>query len=320
MQLKTGLLALAAFVASLGTGCATVRPCATTLPSATSSGGAVLTPYRVQGAGNTCLQAFEWKAPSTPARGAVVVIHGLRDHASRYSALAEALTTQGLVVYAQDHRGHGYSGGPRQRFDSVAELVSDVDLAVAEAKQRNPGVPIFLYGHSMGGLVATHYALEHGEGLRGLVLSGAALKLQPSVTGGEKAAARVFGAIIPGLPAQRLDDSEFVRDPSAQKELAADPLIDHANIPARSASAMLNAIENLGTRMEEVKVPLLILHGQADKATPFEGSQELAARAGSTDKTLRLYENVYHDLLHEPERDAIISDVTSWITARLGEK
>ncbi len=320
MQLKTGLIALVTFVTLLGTGCATVRPCAGALPSPSHAGSAVLTPYRVQAADATCLQAFEWKAPNTPVRGAVVVVHGLRDHASRYSALAEALTAQGLAVYAQDHRGHGSSAGPRQRFDSVAELVGDVALAVTEAKQRNPGVPLFLYGHSMGGLVATHYALAHGEQLRGLVLSGAALKLQPSVTGGQKTAARIFSAVLPGLPAQQLDDSEFVREPAARKELAEDPLIDHANLPARSAAAMLSAIEDLDTRMEDVKVPLLILHGQADKATNVEGSQALAARAGSSDKTLRLSEGVYHDLLHEPERDAIISEVTSWMTARLGEK
>jgi alpha-beta hydrolase superfamily lysophospholipase len=320
MQLKTGLIALITFAASLSTGCATVRPCAGALPAPSSTGGTVLTPYRVQAADNTCLQAYEWKATGTPVRGAVVVVHGLRDHASRYSALAQALTAQGLAVYAQDHRGHGSSGGPRQRFDSVAELVSDVGLAVAEAKQRNPGVPLFLYGHSMGGLVSTHYALAHGEQLRGLVLSGAALKLQPSVTGGQKTAARIFGAILPGLPAQQLDDSEFVREPAARKELAEDPLIDHANLPARSAASLLKGIEDLDTRMEEVKVPLLILHGQADKATNVEGSKALAARAGSSDKTLRLYEGVYHDLLHEPERDAIISDVTTWMTERLGKK
>jgi alpha-beta hydrolase superfamily lysophospholipase len=318
MQLKTGFLALTTFVVSLCTGCATTRPCATTLPSATRSERAVLTPYRVEAAGNTCLQAYEWKAPSAeaPARGAVVIVHGVRDHASRYSELAEALAAQGLAVYAQDHRGHGLSGGPRQRFESVEELVDDVGLAVAEAKKHNPGVPIFVYGHSLGGLVSTYYALKHGDQLRGLVLSGAALKLHPSVTGGQKAAARFFGAVLPGLPAQAIDDSEFVREPTAQKEIAEDPLIDHSNLPARSAKAALTAIEDLEGRMEEVSVPLLILHGQIDKATNVEGSRELAARARSTDKTLRLYENMYHDLLHEPERDAIIAEVTAWEDGR----
>ncbi len=320
MQLKTGFLALTTLVASLCTGCATVRPCSTTLPSAQKSEHSILTPYRVEAADKTCLQAFEWQPPAPPARGAVVIIHGVRDHASRYSALAEAFAAQGLAVYAQDHRGHGHSGGPRQRFDSIEELVNDVSLAVAEAKKRHPGVPIFLYGHSMGGLVATHYALAHGDQLRGVVLSGAALKLFPTVGGGQKFAVRVFGTIAPGLSAQPIDDTEFVREPAAKKELAEDPLIDHEDLPARSAKAALNAIEDLETRMEEVKVPLLILHGGTDKATNVEGSKELAARAGSADKTLRIYENVYHDLMHEPERDAIIAEVSSWITARLGGK
>jgi acylglycerol lipase len=320
MQLKTGFIALATFMASLSTGCATVRPCASTLPSTTRSERAVMTPYRVDGSDNTCLQAFEWKAPEAQPRGAVVIIHGVRDHASRYSALAEALAGQGLAVYAQDHRGHGLSGGPRQRFESIEQLVGDVHLAVEEAKKRHPGKPVFLYGHSMGGLVATHYSLKHGDQLRGVVLSGAALKLHPSVTGGQKVAVRIFGAILPGLSAQPIDDTEFVREPAAKKELAEDPLIDHEDLPARSAKAALTAIEELEQRMEEVKVPLLILHGQADKATNAEGSKELAARAGSTDKTLRLYEGVFHDLMHEPERDAIITEVSSWMTARLGEK
>jgi len=307
---------LAALVAVAVSGCATTHPCTVTTVKPYSNDRVVLTPYQAQASDATCLQAYEWKPQANSVRGVVVIIHGVRDHASRYDALAQALGKQGLAVYAQDHRGHGNSGGDRQRFDSIGQLVDDVDVAVSEAKRRHPGVPVFLYGHSMGGLVATQYALAHGESLRGVVLSGAALKLQPNVTGGEKAAAHFFGGLIPGLPAQHLDDTEFVREPAAKAELAADPLIDHGNLPARSAAAALDAIDDTQRRMEQVKVPLLILHGTADKATNVDGSRDLYARAGSTDKTLKLYDGVFHDLMHEPERDRIIQDVTAWITAR----
>ncbi len=308
---------LATLAFSALTGCATARQCPAPALSAASTAHGMRTPYRAQAADGTCLQAFEWMPSTGPVRGVVVVIHGIRDHASRYEALAEALMGQGLAVYAQDHRGHGHSGGEHQRFESIAQLVGDVDVAVQEAKRRHPGVPVFLYGHSMGGLVATHYALAHGELLRGVVLSGAALELPPSVSDGQKGAARFFSAVLPGLPAQEVDDTEFVREPAAQAEMAEDPLIDHSNLPARSAAAMLDAIEDVQRRMEEVKVPLLVLHGTADKATSVEGSRDLSQRASSSDKTLKLYEGVYHDLLHEPERELVIQDATQWILARL---
>jgi alpha-beta hydrolase superfamily lysophospholipase len=115
-----------------------------------------------------------------------------------------------------------------------------------------------------------------------------------------------------------VDDSEFVREPAAKADLASDPLIDHANLPARSAAAGLDAIADVQRRMEQVKVPLFIMHGTGDKATNPEGSRELYARAGSADKTLKLYDGMFHDLLHEPERDRIIHDVTAWISARAG--
>jgi lysophospholipase len=282
------------------------------------SGNAVIRPYHAQASDGTCLQAYEWKPASGQVMGSVVIVHGIRDHASRYAALAEALTARGLVVYAQDMRGHGDSGGDRQRFDSLPQLVEDTDLAVEQARKLNPGVPVFVYGHSLGGLISTHYALAHGDKLRGLVLSGPALKLFPSVSDGQKGAARFFSAILPGLPAQSVDDTEFVREEAAKKELAADPLVWHDNLPARSAAAALDGIDDVQKRMGDLKVPVLILHGSADKATNPEGSRELSTRAASTDKTLKIYDGVFHDLMHEPEHNQITGDVVGWITARLG--
>jgi acylglycerol lipase len=300
----------------LVSGCAAVRPCVGALPETATRDQVTRTSFRTEAPDQTCLQAYEWKS-AQPVKGVVVVEHGIRDHASRYSALAEALAAKGLAVYGQDLRGHGSSGGNRQRFDSIDELVGDLDLAVSEAKKRNPGLPVFLYGHSLGGLISTHYALAHGTSLKGLVLSGAALKLPTYVTGGEKAAARFFSVVIPGLKAQRVDDTVFVREPAAKAELAADPQVDHFDLPARSAAAGLDAIDDVQTRMEEVKVPLLIMHGSADQGTNIEGSRELNQRAASADKTLKIWDGLFHDLLHEPERDQVISTVDAWISARL---
>lgn len=304
-------------LAALTAGCASgPRPCPDAMPERSTKGGVTLSPYRVEAPEQMCLQAYEWKSEQ-PVKGVVVVVHGLRDHALRYEALAESLNAKGLAVYAQDNRGHGRSGGDRQRFDTMDELVAHVDLAVSEAKKRNPGVPVFLYGHSLGGLIGTHYVLAHPQSVQGLVLSGAALKLMPEVSGGQQAAARIFGAILPGLKAQELDDTQFVRTPEAKAELAADPLVDHFNLPARSAAMALNAIEAAQKRLKEVAVPVLIMHGTMDKATNVEGSRELYAQAQSKDKTLKLWDGLYHDLLHEPERAQVAELVTAWVVDRL---
>jgi lysophospholipase len=297
------------------TACATTGPCLGPPAMPASVPGAVaLSPFQNEGAQATCLQAWSWLPQGKAPVGVVIIVHGIRDHALRYTALANGLAELGYAVYAQDMRGHGQSGGSAQRWESLTELRNDVDVLLTEATKRHPGVPVFVYGHSMGGLVATHLALEHPE-LAGLVLSGAALKLLPGVSGGQKAAAHFFGAIAPGLHAQHVDDTEFVREASAKAELAADPLVVHDDLPARSAAATLDGIEAAYARTPELKLPLLVMHGTVDKATNVEGSTELVERATSTDKTLKLWPGVYHDLLHEPEADQVIKQVTDWVVS-----
>jgi lysophospholipase len=286
------------------------------MPDVAVNGDVTRSAWRVDAPNELCLQAFEWKG-SAPVRGVVVVVHGLRDHALRYDPLAEAFVKQGLAVYAQDNMGHGRSGGDRQRFDSMKELVSHVDLAVDEARKRHPGVPVFLYGHSLGGLISATYALDHADKLTGLVLSAPALKLLPSVSDSDKSGARFVSGLIPGLRVQALDDSEFVREDAAKKELAADPLVDHSNLPARSAAATLDGIDAVQARFAELKVPFLVMHGTVDKATNIEGSRELTEKAAASDKTLKVWEGSWHDLLHEPEKQQVVELVTGWVAERL---
>jgi acylglycerol lipase len=275
--------------------------------------------YQVQSADGLCLQGYEW-APQDDPRGAVVVVHGLRDHASRYEDLVQALTAEGLLVVAQDHRGHGLSGGKRQRFDSISELQADVALAVERAKARAPGVPLFLFGHSAGGLVSTTYALDHGAELAGLVLSGPALQLPDEVKPTEIRAVKLLGKLTPGLHLQELDETLFVREPAAKAELAADPWIDHFRLPAASARAAVLGIEDVQGRMEALTPPVLALHGRADVVTNPKGSEALIARAGSEDKTLSLRDGMFHDLWHEPEAPQLVAEVAEWVSGRLLEE
>jgi alpha-beta hydrolase superfamily lysophospholipase len=264
----------------------------------------------------SCLSAYEWPAKGEP-RGVLVIMHGIRDHALRYSALADAANAAGFAVFAADMRGHGHSGGARQRFESLDQLVGDLRVVVESAQKRYPGNPVFLYGHSLGGLIATRYAEQYQAELSGLVLSGPALKLLPTVTSGQMSAARFFGTVLPGLPAQPVDDNDFVSAPQEREALQHDPFVWHDNLPARSAKAGLNGVDDVQQHGAELTLPLLMMHGTVDKATNIEGSQWLNATAKSSDKTLKLWEGSYHDLLHEPQRDQVISTVVAWLTAHL---
>ncbi len=326
---KFGKIALAALALIVGSGVAAAwlgsRPsiggCSAQVPAASEGGGSRFTPYRVTAADGNCLQAYEWKPISRPVRGAIVIVHGIHDHARRYEDLARALSERGVAVYAQDHRGHGPSGGARQRVDSVKQLTGDIDLALREAAKRHPGVPLFLHGHSMGGLVAATYVVRHAHRkeprLSGVILSSAALKLPASVSATARRIVGTISTLAPELAIQVVDEAEIVRDATARQALANDPVISREKLPARTVATILRGITGIEKRMEEIAIPVLILHGTADKVTEPDGSREMARRARSPDKTLKLYEGAYHDLLHEPERTAVVVDIVAFIENKL---
>ncbi len=262
------------------------------------------------------LQGYRWMPTSSP-QGVVVITHGLRDHALRYAELAESLATNGLVVYAQDLRGFGRSEGERQRFDSMTQVTNDLDRIILRAQKDFPGLKIFAFGHSLGGLITTEYALVHQKNLAGMVLSGPALKLGDDVSGFSVFVVRILGFVLPSLSVQPLEDTYFVRTEEAQTAFRADTLISFDNLPARSAAATADAIDNVQTNMEKITLPFLITHSSADKITNIEGSRQLAKRAGSADKLLLEPATSYHDQLHEPEKAEFIQAVQNWILTRL---
>lgn len=278
--------------------------------------------FRTAAADGNCLQVYEWKPVNGQVLGTAVLVHGIYDHARRYDALARALNAQGIAVYAHDHRGHGGSGGARQRVDSVAQLAGDVDVIVRDAMKRHAGRPVFLYGHSMGGLVATHYAANQGTQpdtrLAGVVISSAALKLPPDVNSAKLFVVNTLSKIAPEMGLDPVDGHAVVRDPAAQQALLDDPLILKDKVPARTVATILGGIGTIRPQFEAVSIPALILHGTGDRVTVVEGSRELSERASTKDKTLVLHEGLFHDLLHEPEGPEIIKEITTFMTKHLG--
>lgn len=286
-------------------------------PCTDGAAAAGLKTYRAQSADGNCLQGYLWEPSSTPVRGVLVVVHGLHDHAQRYVGLAGQVSAAGIAVLAQDHRGHGASGGHRQRLDSIEQVLGDIDLALKEATKRYPNTPLFLHGHSMGGLAVAHYAARPSAPLAGLVVSSAALKLPPDVSAVKVRIVQTLSALAPGMGLEAIDEANVVREAGARADLAADPLIVREKVPARTAATLLTGIVKIQERMQEIKTPLLILHGLRDRVTEVDGSRDLLARSDVKDKSLKLYESARHDLLHEPEGKQAAQEISAFIEGRL---
>ena len=269
-----------------------------------------------EGTGGLRLFAQSWRPANEEPRAVLVVVHGLKDHSSRYGELAVRLVGEGFAVHAFDLRGHAHSEGVRVHIDSFEEYLTDLGLFLERVRAREPGKPVFLFGHSMGGAIVTLFTLEKKPDIQGLVLSAPALKPGADVSGALIATTRVVGGVLPNLKVLELDPKQFSRDPEVVKENETDPLVFQQGGPARTASRLLSALDTLSERMEEVSTPVLVMHGTADTVTDPEGSKALVQKARAKDKTLKLYDGLFHDLLHEPEKAQVLGDVVQWLQVR----
>jgi len=264
-----------------------------------------------EGVHQTRLYEQSWRPRGEP-RAAVVLVHGLKDHSGRYQALAERLAQQGFAVHAFDLRGHGRSEGMRVWTDAFDDYVEDLALFVDHVRAAEPGRPVLLFGHSMGGAIATLYTLAKKPDLKGLALSGAALDVD--VSGAVVGGTRLINALSPNAEVFQLDLKLFSRDPSVVAAGAADPLVFQPPAPARTAAELLRAIHRIREHMEEMGTPLLVMHGEADKVTPPQGSRDLVERASSKDKTLKIYPGAFHDLLHDSDKEQVTTDLVKWMS------
>ncbi|MGI9047772.1 MAG: lysophospholipase [Rubrobacteraceae bacterium] len=269
-------------------------------------------------AGSGGVTLFErWWRPDGPVRATVILIHGLKDHSARYTHVAESLAGSGYAVYAFDLRGHGMSEGERYFTRSFDEYVDDTKVFYSRTREREPENPIFLFGHSMGGLISCLYAIGQDCGLSGLVLSAPALEPGPGVSPVLIHLARILGRVLPRAPVVKLDVEKISRGPEVVRAAREDPLSDHRPSPARLGSEMLRAMRIVRERAKEIPLPVLVMHGTTDELASPAGSEWLHERVASTDKTLRLYEGLYHEILNEPEKEQVLTDLLRWLDARV---
>jgi acylglycerol lipase len=259
-----------------------------------------------------------WQAwrEQAPARAVVVISHGAGEHSGRYGRPALALAEVGYPVYALDHRGHGRSEGRRALVDRLDNAAADLDLLIDLARREQPDVPLFLLGHSLGGTIALRYALCHQDKLDGLILSGpvAAIDLPPAPV---RLVAKALSAALPWMPALGVDPAVVSRDPAEVEAYRSDPLVHHGKLPVRTVAEIAAATESFPGQVASLTLPLLLVHGSEDRLAPVRGSRMVYERASSLDKTLEIYDGLFHEVLNElPEdRARVLADIIAWLNA-----
>jgi acylglycerol lipase len=267
------------------------------------------------GVGGLNIFTRSWHPPEGQARAVVIIVHGFNSHSGHYLWAGEQLAANGYAVHALDLRGRGQSDGDRFHVDAAADYVADVATLVSTVKSYHPGLPVFLLGHSAGGVVACVYTLDHQAEISGLICESFAYELPAP----EFALAVLKGLsyIVPNAHVLKLENAHFSRDPRVVEALNNDPLIANEAQPTETVAALVRAGERLKREFSRITLPVLILHGTLDKVTKPSGSQHFYEMAGSSDTTLKLYEGHYHDLLNDLGKEQVLEDIAGWIEARL---
>lgn len=260
----------------------------------------------------------QWWLPAGDPRAVVAIVHGYAEHSGRYQHLAAFLNARGYAVEALDLRGHGQSSGRRVYVRSFSEYLSDVARFLRAVRERHPAKPVFLLGHSMGGGIATLFVIARKPEIAGLVLSGPALRVRSAPTGMRMRGLRLLGKVAPTYSLAPLPAAAISRDPTVVEAYENDPLVYRGGMRLGHGAASMRALQRVQLDMEEVEVPLLVMHGSADRLTSPEGSEELIERARSTDKTFKVYDGLYHEIFNEPEQETVMLDLAQWLDAHTG--
>lgn len=266
-----------------------------------------------KGVGGLNIFMRSWRPEGTP-RAVIVLIHGFNAHSGYMTWPAERFAMNGFAAFALDLRGRGKSEGERFYVEEFSDYLGDVDKLVEIARAENPGQPVLVLGHSAGGVIASSYVFEHQDKIAGLICESFALDV-----GLPNAAALLIKGIshlAPHLHLYTLKNEIFSRDPEAVAAMNSDPLIANEKQPAETAAELIKAAERLKENMPRFTVPVFIIHGTDDNATRYQGSQYFYDNVGSRDKTLKLYEGGYHDLLNDLDKEIVMADILAWVNER----
>ena len=261
----------------------------------------------------------DWLPEGEP-KAALLMVHGLAEHSGRYGNVVNHFVPLNYAVYGIDHFGHGKSDGRRVYVKSFDDYTNTLKVYFDMIRDWQPDKPIFLVGHSMGGLISAVYLLDHQAELAGAVLSGPAVKIPSHLTSAMLLVGKILSALIPRFGLVGLEADGVSRDPSIVQAYVSDRLVHRGKMTARLAAEMLKAMQTVSGQATRITLPILIVQGSADRLVDPAGAQMLYNGVSSADKEIRIYDGLYHEVFNEPEHGKVLHDVELWLGAHLGPR
>jgi acylglycerol lipase len=245
----------------------------------------------------------------------IFLVHGYAEHSERYNWLSQQLNTSGFNFFTFDLRGHGKSEGERAYIYSFDQYTEDLDIFLKHFMQED--LPTFLMGHSMGSLISVKYLIQNKNSkIKGFISSAGALKIDDNISPFIRKISGLLSTFAPKLKTVKLDPTFMSRIPEIKNAYINDPLIYHEGTKARLGSELLKNMQYVQSHFGQFNLTVLILHGTGDKLTDPLGSQWMYDNISSKDKTIQLFEGLYHEILHEPEKEEIVQIIVEWIKKR----
>jgi len=256
---------------------------------------------------------FQSWFPEKEPTAVLLIAHGLGEHSGRYMNVVNHLVPAGYAVYALDHLGHGRSDGHRVYVERFQDFTLTLKTYFDMIRGQQVHVPIFLVGHSMGGLISTAYLLEYQHELAGAVLSGPGIKVPDDISPMVIFMGKLLSGIMPKVGIVQLEAELVSRDRAVVDAYINDPLVHTGKVTARLGAEMLKTMETVTRAANKISLPILILQGGADRMIDPSGAQLLYDSVGSEDKALKFYDGLYHEIFNEPEHKQVLQDVAQWL-------
>jgi alpha-beta hydrolase superfamily lysophospholipase len=271
----------------------------------------------ISGARGNDLFRRDW-LPSEPPERAVLLVHGLAEHSGRYEGLAAWLAERGCAVHAYDHHGHGRSQGMPGHLRQFSDYLDDLEEVLRFVAKRHPDLPRFLVGHSLGGLIVSSLASQRRPDVAGIVTSGAAVQTGPAVSRASMFGARMLSRPLPKLRlSARLDPAGLCSDPEVVRRYVEDPLV-FQKITLSTARELFAAMGAAIDGAHGIDRPVLMLHGEVDPICAVAGSRAFFDQLRVTDRVLKTYPGLLHEIFNEPTRERVYEDVLAWLRQRKG--
>ena len=255
--------------------------------------------------------------PETECKAVLLVVHGLAEHCGRYMNVVNHFVPLGYAVYGLDHVGHGKSEGTRVYVERFEDYTDTLKIYFDMVRQEQPDKPIFLVGHSMGGLISAAYLLEHQNELTGAVLSGASVKMSGDISPVVVFMGKLLSTLAPKAGLMALEAEGVSRDPAVVEAYVNDPLVYTGKMTTRLAAELIKAVQRVNNEAAKITLPILIVQGSEDKLVDPAGAKLLYDTVSSVDKTLKVYEGFYHEVFNEPEHEQVLDDVETWLEQRV---